>query len=53
MLPASSDGTVLADNISHLPAQMLLFVPAGGLCPLVETEALVHPLVPVQLWSRD
>jgi hypothetical protein len=32
MSPASSEGTMLAGDISHPPAQMVLFVLAGGLC---------------------
>jgi hypothetical protein len=32
--PANSEGLVLAGNISHSPAQMVLFVLAGGLCCL-------------------
>jgi hypothetical protein len=30
--PASSESTVLAGDISHPPAQMVIFVLAGGLC---------------------
>jgi hypothetical protein len=30
MSPASSEGTMLAGDISHPPAQMVLFVLAGG-----------------------
>jgi hypothetical protein len=32
MSPASSEGTMLAGDISHPPAQMVLFVLTGGLC---------------------
>jgi hypothetical protein len=32
MSPASSEGTMLAGDISHPPTQMVLFVLAGGLC---------------------
>jgi hypothetical protein len=32
MSPASSESTVLAGDISHPPAQMVIFVLAGGLC---------------------
>jgi hypothetical protein len=32
MSPASSEGTVLAGDVSYPPAQMVLFVLVGGLC---------------------